>query len=267
MENDQTRPEIGPYNDLDQKRMDKLGIDRETYQALINAGKIDAPDYKFRDDVNDPAFERAIGNIMTDPPSRSDMGIPNTELDSYGIPQEITEAPTAPAPVPTVNPETDLESGYGSYEQEDDENEPGKGLGRFGMDLSGYDRAQRAIENAAAIEKLQNDATADIQKDLANRYEEMERDAELRKIAYEKQSQKAMADIERDSDELASAKVNANRFWETRSTGQKVIAGLSLFLGGFAQRAFGGGYWRRCPKDHKRRDKPRYCGAEIKHST
>lgn len=64
--------------------------------------------------------------------------------------------------------------------------------------------------------------------------------AELEAAARQSELQQRQQDFDASVKALSKASVDPNRFWASRTTGQKIAAGISVFFGGFLQGATGG---------------------------
>lgn len=100
----------------------------------------------------------------------------------------------------------------------------------------GIDRAyvqqQGAAQAGADAAKNLADETARALQDHQFNAEKLEADRVQREAARQAQYEKEVGEYDTLSKQLLNAKVDPDRYWNSRSTGQKVLASISLFLGG-----------------------------------
>lgn len=89
------------------------------------------------------------------------------------------------------------------------------------MAMAGASGAAKAAEQSAQMAQMQTDLA---EMDQANEQQRLANQAEL-----EAKQQELATEVER----VAGLKLDPNRFWANRSTGDKILAGASLLLGAF----------------------------------
>lgn len=94
------------------------------------------------------------------------------------------------------------------------------------------DAQQQSLENEALIRANRAEAERAAKGELLrqeNARIQAERDRQAQRAL---QQEKSLDDIRKDVEELGNAKVDPDRLWNSRSTAQKVIGAISVFIGG-----------------------------------
>lgn len=160
------------------------------------------------------------------------------------LPVSAAPAPAAnvnAAPAPAANPnEYHLQRVAGS----------GRMIGAREMDMRGpslkaaQGRANDAFGGAALANAANTQANAQAEADM---YAQQERQARLREEAAmqsvaqrDEELYQRQQDFDQSVRALSKMQLDPNRFWATRSTGQRIGAMVSIALGGFLQGARGG---------------------------
>lgn len=99
--------------------------------------------------------------------------------------------------------------------------------------MSGYQKMQQGT-------MAQAQAHADAAMEQARLYDEQAKDLELQQIAYRKQTEKLDSEIADLQKGIATQKIDPNRIWTNTNTGNRVLANISLLLGGLSQGLTGG---------------------------
>jgi len=209
-------------------------------------------------DMADPKYAQLLQNLQNDgrwmPETNTDeqFGIPGgfDATDPSGVYGDTPEAPvwtgdTAPPVAPSTREVTDPSKLLPSYGQGEaaipltDKEIAQQYLTGFDPYASEFSQLQQAERDAAAVGqirakaeveelKLRNDKLLDIEADRIELADDREVDLEKR-----------MDEMETLATEIGSTKIDANRYWANKSTGDKVLAGIALALGGYAQGRFG----------------------------
>lgn len=112
-------------------------------------------------------------------------------------------------------------------------------MNQFLPDQSGYNLAKQAIKNEAELIKLDQAKQAEVINQQNKTIEDITKEQEMAEMRRQQEIFDRSQEIDNAAKEIGSQKIDANRFWANKSTGDKILAGISLFLGGFAQGAFG----------------------------
>lgn len=96
---------------------------------------------------------------------------------------------------------------------------------------SEYAQGYQTMINAS---KAQADASAQAALEQQKIYEQQVKEIQQQEIARQKQEQAVQSDLDRIRDDIATQKIDPSRVWNNMSTGNRVMAAVSIFLGGFA---------------------------------
>lgn len=100
-------------------------------------------------------------------------------------------------------------------------------------DYSGYGTAMAGInQGIKAAEAKAKEQAAAIDVAQAKDKDRIEAD-EVRRVAQDAHLKRQMDTLHQKADEIGATKLDAHRLWNNRSTGDKVLAGIGLFLGAF----------------------------------
>jgi len=80
----------------------------------------------------------------------------------------------------------------------------------------------------------QAQASADAAAQQAQVYEQQMKELQLNEIARKAKADAVMADINKIQNDVMTQKIDPTRVWSNMSTGNRVLAGISIFLGGVA---------------------------------
>lgn len=111
------------------------------------------------------------------------------------------------------------------------ENYPGaEAYGQIGAGIVQQGNALREASRAQALEYQR----------AMDQLEEYGKDSSLRNIAQQKQSEKALADLEAMRSDLAATEIDSKRLFKNMGTGDKILASIGMILGGLGGAASGG---------------------------
>lgn len=129
--------------------------------------------------------------------------------------------------MPGATPETTGLPGYLSQTQQfmQPQQQPQAGL------PSDYTKAFNEIQQGTL---QQAQAHADAATQQAQVYEEQMKELQLNEIARKAQADAVMNDINKIQNDVMTQKIDPTRIWSNMSTGNRVLAGISIFLGGVA---------------------------------
>jgi hypothetical protein len=96
---------------------------------------------------------------------------------------------------------------------------------------SDYTKAFNEIQQGTMA---QAQAHADAATQQAQVYEQQMKELRQNEIERKRQSDAAMADINKIQNDVMTQKIDPTRVWSNMSTGNRVLAGISIFLGGVA---------------------------------
>lgn len=82
--------------------------------------------------------------------------------------------------------------------------------------------------------KRQAEASAQAAEEQARLYDQHVKEIQLNEIARQKQEQAVQQDLDKIRNDIATQKIDPTRVWSNMSTGNRVLAGISIFLGGVA---------------------------------
>ena len=82
--------------------------------------------------------------------------------------------------------------------------------------------------------KMQAQASAEAAQEQARIYEQQVKEMQLAEIARQKQEQAVQRDLDTIRNDIATQKIDPSRVWSNMSTGNRVMAGIAIFLGGVA---------------------------------
>lgn len=92
----------------------------------------------------------------------------------------------------------------------------------------------KGYETMIQASKQQADASAQAALEQQKIYEEQVREIQLNEIARQKQEQAVQGELDKLKNDVATQKIDPTRVWSNMSTGNKVMAAISVFLGGVA---------------------------------
>jgi hypothetical protein len=98
---------------------------------------------------------------------------------------------------------------------------------------------QEAVLKGAQAGAAQAQAESAYLQQVADQQEKMSEENLRKEMERQELVQERIQRLDQKMEEIASLEVDPNRIWESRSTGQKVMTGIGLFLGAFG--AAGGG--------------------------
>jgi len=158
------------------------------------------------------------------------MSFPKADAIETGMfGQEIAPvAPLAvPAPTPAAQPEVPAYMNYMNQFT------AGKGQQQQqGYDLPGeYAQGYQTMLDAS---RQQADASAQAALEQQKIYEQQVKDIQLNEIARQKQEQAVQGELDKLKTDIATQKIDPTRVWSNMSTGNRVMAAISIFLGGVA---------------------------------
>lgn len=220
----------------------------QTFNAAADLDKADALD----NDAN--AMEQSLKERMAFDASK---GIPEAGLrEKYAVdlanvqklrenalglrssvqqstPQLSQEPAREPSQEPTVDPnEFVMPQQAGGQDPNPMDEALKRQQGLVGGIQSGYDRQMEGVKDAASAGAKKAIEEAAYLKTANDELEKLE----AQRLAKEEERQKAldaeMNNLKSTIDEVQNAKVDPNRFWNSKSTGQKVMAGLGMILAG-----------------------------------
>lgn len=99
----------------------------------------------------------------------------------------------------------------------------------------GFNKAVEAIKNQASFATSLGEAQAKLQQSYneeTQRIREKQQELAAQRAA---DSQRLLSEIDTDVKNLADTKIDPGAFWAKKSTGDKILAGLSIALSGFAE--------------------------------
>lgn len=108
----------------------------------------------------------------------------------------------------------------------------GKGMQAKSFELpSEYTQGYQTMIDAS---KRQAEASAQAAEEQARLYDQQVKEIQLNEIARQKQEQAVQQDLDKIRNDIATQKIDPTRVWSNMSTGNRVLAGISIFLGGVA---------------------------------
>lgn len=108
----------------------------------------------------------------------------------------------------------------------------GKGMQARSFELpSEYAQGYQTMIDAS---RQQAQASADAAQEQARIYDQHVKEIQLNEIARQKQEQAVQQDLDKIRNDIATQKIDPTRVWSNMSTGNRVLAGISIFLGGVA---------------------------------
>lgn len=99
----------------------------------------------------------------------------------------------------------------------------------------GLDRVLQAINEEKALAKDLGERQAQLQEAYNAESIKLQEKQDQIEAKRQVEAEKLQADIDSDIKAIGDQKIDPDRFWSSRTTGQKILAGLSLALSGFAQ--------------------------------
>jgi hypothetical protein len=227
-----------PISNMNPDDIDKLQaggfLSPETANQL--KGQIQPAPASVPDPSVGPAPDPASLNpaAASNPPLTADYGsqpaMSGTQTDQQA---PITSQPTAPPSLPTaanepkpLNPDDFLKANSSQSQLPNTDDKRLKGIEH------GYQMRQDATkEGAEAGAQLANETAAVLQKSQENA-EKMETQRLANEQNRQAQYEKELGVHRQISDQLLNSKEDPDRWWNSRSTGQKVMAGIGMILGG-----------------------------------
>ena len=82
--------------------------------------------------------------------------------------------------------------------------------------------------------KQQAQASADAAAEQARIYDQQVKEIQLAEVARQTQERAVQQDLDKIRNDIATQKIDPTRVWSNMSTGNRVLAGISIFLGGVA---------------------------------
>lgn len=82
--------------------------------------------------------------------------------------------------------------------------------------------------------RQQAEASAQAAQEQSQIYEQQVKEMQLAEIARQKQEQAVQRDLDTIRNDIATQKIDPSRVWSNMSTGNRVMAGIAIFLGGVA---------------------------------
>lgn len=105
----------------------------------------------------------------------------------------------------------------------------------------GYQMAMDAIAKEGAINRDQGIKEAQVRDGYIQKLDELQAEKVEREAEREQERLKVEADLDQATKDLGSTKIDPKRFWANKSTGEKILAGLTLAISGYAQGLAGRG--------------------------
>lgn len=181
-------------------------------------------------------------------PANAQLENPQSQMTiPVGGVQSVSVGPDSINRVPAASKAVDQSQFKTPQKQEAAQTNANLALPQISKDVMGSynDQIQKynAISKSIADTQIAKEEALEVQQVAAQ--EEVRKQKDLKK-AYESAYNSRVVELDTISKELAgqdfteAKPLNANRFWETRSTPQKILGGIALALGGFAS-GFNGG--------------------------
>lgn len=164
------------------------------------------------------------------------MGISQFEID------QKLPSPSAGFKAPV---QTELGRGYEDpYLAADDEAAREKAtLDQIGMSYPGAGAyglmRQGILDQGNAMREASREQALEYQRAM-DAIDSYGKDSSVRDLAQRKQSEAALAELDRMSADLADTKIDSKRLFHNMGTGDKILASIGLILGGFGAAASGG---------------------------
>lgn len=103
-----------------------------------------------------------------------------------------------------------------------------------GMQLGGPSEYTKAFDQMQQGTLMQAQASAEAAKQQAQVYDQQMIELQKNEVARKAQADAVMADINKIQNDVMTQKIDPTRVWSNMSTGNRVLAGISIFLGGVA---------------------------------
>jgi hypothetical protein len=103
-----------------------------------------------------------------------------------------------------------------------------------GMQLGGPSEYTKAFDQMQQGTLMQAQASAEAAKQQAQVYDQQMQELQKTEAARKLQADAVMADINKIQNDVMTQKIDPTRVWSNMSTGNRVLAGISIFLGGVA---------------------------------
>jgi hypothetical protein len=109
------------------------------------------------------------------------------------------------------------------------------GIELMAPNTAGYDIQQAAMLQAAKVGDAEGMAQAAEQKRIMDEDKKLIEINNASELKRQGELDTAKGELDKSVAEFGSAKIDPNRYWANRTTGDKVLAGIGLFLGSFGQ--------------------------------
>jgi hypothetical protein len=103
-----------------------------------------------------------------------------------------------------------------------------------GMQLGGPSEYTKAFDQMQQGTLMQAQASAEAAKQQAQVYDQQMQELQKNEVARKAQADAVMTDINKIQNDVMTQKIDPTRVWSNMSTGNRVLAGISIFLGGVA---------------------------------
>ena len=249
----------GPLNEYETEQMTKLGVDYPTYVGLREKGILKPTNDDFKAMMNDPQMIDAMEKVVNAP--TDGRTVPISARNGQGIlgVPSMTKVGQDMMPPPNQSKVTDGPRYTGQYADQseletfNDPAEQAENPNQFGLgggssfkgyqpgdyNTAGYDKIAKAYKDQAGIEAIKYQTEAELLEKKNQILQDSIKQDELAEIEKKRIIEEKQAELQQLSDEIKNTKIDSGRFWSQKSTGEKILAGLALFLGGYGQGAYG----------------------------
>lgn len=180
-----------------------------------------------------------LGGIAAEPilTGRDVLARQNLAADQAIGRQAIDQATVAPSLGLTATPTPSLDVTSGAQPQAPGylgymDQMMGQGMKQPSYELpSEYAQGYQQMIDAS---KQQAQASADAAAEQARIYDQQVKEIQLAEVARQTQERAVQQDLDKIRNDIATQKIDPTRVWSNMSTGNRVLAGISIFLGGVA---------------------------------